>query len=111
MRTQSIEERNKPSPTASGRHSWIFSIFLSLTFFSLGGYVSFLIVNDLLKNLLDIYGDGQHWEAASAILDFIDKLVPFYFIYGGISLGLVLVTVSVKGWMMMQTRRLGDRVK
>jgi hypothetical protein len=80
------------------------AIFLSLDAFVLGGFVALLIVNRLLNSQLDVYVTAQLMPAASAILDFMDDLLPVLLIYSGILLLLVLATASVGVWLMTESR-------
>jgi hypothetical protein len=84
----------------------VLTMLLSLTAFVLGGCVTLLIVNRLLNGQLDVYTTAQSMAAASAILDFMDDLLGFYFIYGAVLLVLVLITATVWTWMATQSRTL-----
>ena len=107
MRDQSTE---KPSSEhlrmALRRRFMILATLLFLDALVLGGCIAFLIVNRLLNSQLDVYTAAQSMAAASAILDFMDDLLPVYFIYGIALLILVLGTASVWTWMVTQSRLL-----
>jgi hypothetical protein len=105
MRAYSTEERNADHlHVVPRRRFMILTMLLSLNAFVLGGCITLLIVNRLLSSQLDVYTAIQSMAAASAILDFMDDLLYFYFIYGAVLLVLVLSTASVWTWMVTQSR-------
>ena len=86
------------------RHRFLLlAMLLSLNALVLGGCITLLIVGRLLNTQLDVYVAAQSMPAASAILDFMDDLVPLYFVYSAVLLLLVLGTVSVWTWMVAQS--------
>jgi hypothetical protein len=101
----STEERNADHPSAvPRRRSVILTMLLCLNALVLGGCIALLIVGRLLNTQLDVYAATQSMAAGSAILDFMDDLLPFYFIYGAVLIILVLTTASVWTWMVSQSR-------
>jgi hypothetical protein len=75
----------------------IVSVLITLDVFVLGGLVALLLVNRLLSNLLAVYA-VHSMDAASAILDFMDDLLPYYVVCIGGLLALVLITLGVWAW-------------
>jgi hypothetical protein len=106
MATQS--NPNRPGVTPLRRFS-ILAALLALDGFILGGLVALLIVNRLLTTQLGVYVAANNMAAASAILDFMDDLVPSFFCYGAALLVAVLLTASVWTWLSTRSRamRLG----
>lgn len=107
MRDQSTEKSSAEHLRKVPRRRFVILVtLLSLNALVLGGCIALLMVNRLLNSQLDVYATAQSWPAASAILDFMDNLLPFYFIYGAVLFILVLGTVSVWTWMVAQSRLL-----
>jgi hypothetical protein len=79
----------------------ILSLLLALDAFGLGGLLTLLVVNRLLNNQLDVYL-SHSFVAAATILDFMEDLIPYYVIYGGTLLALVLTTFIA--WMWSKTK-------
>ena len=79
----------------------ILSLLLALDAFVLGGLLTLLIVNHLLNYQLGVYL-SHSFVAAATILDFKDDLIPYYMIYGGTLLALVLITFIA--WMWSSTK-------
>lgn len=106
MKTQLPAGQSKEHPrTLRQRCLAILSILLALDLFVLGGLIALLLVNRLLNNQLNIYVPHS-WAAADAILDFKDDLLPYYVVYGGTLLALILVTVSAWVWLITKSRLL-----
>jgi hypothetical protein len=107
MGDQSTE---KPSSehlrAAPHRRSVIMATLLFLDALVFGGCIALLLVNWLLNSLLDVYVAAQSMAAASAILDFMDDLLPVYLTYGVTLLILVLGTASVWTWRVTRSRLL-----
>jgi hypothetical protein len=105
LETRSTDRQStEPLRTGSRRRSLVMAILLSLDAFVLGGFVALLIVNRLLNSQLDLYVTAQLMPAASAILDFMDDLLPVLLIYSGILLLLVLATASIGVWLVTESR-------
>ena len=81
----------------------ILPILLALDTFVLGGFTALLVVNCLLDKQLAIYAP-RHMDAASAILDFMDDLIPYLVVCGATSLVLVLSTICVAVWRKARSR-------
>lgn len=75
------------------------TIMLVLDAFALGGFVTLLVVNQLLNNQLNIYAP-HNMTAASAILDFMDDLLLYFVIYAGTLLILILTTLGTWIWRL-----------
>jgi len=104
MISQSTDEQTVESFNTTSRRSFLTMMtLLSLIVFVFGGCITLLIVNSLLNSQLDAYVSTQSMAAASTILDFMEDLLLFYFLYGGILLILVLATASVVTWMKTQS--------
>jgi hypothetical protein len=93
--------------TLRQRRLAILSILLALDVFVLGGLIALLLVNHLLNNQLNIYVPHS-WAAADAILDFKDDLLPYYVVYGGTLLVLILITVSAWVWLIAKSRHIAS---
>jgi hypothetical protein len=91
----------KPIRVPRQRRLSILSLLLALDAFVLGGLLALLVVNRLLNNQLDVYL-SHSFVAAATILDFMDDLLPYYVIYGGTLLALVLTTLIA--WMWSKTK-------
>ena len=91
--------------TLRQRRLAILSILLALDVFVLGGLIALLLVNHLLNNQLNIYVPHSI-AAADTILDFKDDLLPYYVVYGGTLLALILTTVSAWVWLITKSRLL-----
>jgi len=104
MRTQSPEAQNPENSPGRRRRGLALMLLVSLTAFFLGGCITLLVVNRLLNNQLDGYAAAQNMAAASTLLDLMDDLLLFNVIYGGVLLGLVLVTAGVGVWLMTRSR-------
>ena len=81
----------------------ILRILLILNVFTFGGLVAMIIVNRLLVAQLTIYGE-TYMVAASAILDFMDDILPYLAAYIGGFLILTFATISVWLWTKVQIR-------
>ena len=104
MNTQSTAEQSLEYPfTTSRRRFLTVMILLLLIAFASGGCITLLIVNSLLNSQLDAYLSTQSMAAVSTILDFMEDLLPLYFLYGGFLLILVLIAVNVWIWMRTQS--------
>jgi hypothetical protein len=105
-----MKDQSTGMPSASQlrqvpRHRFLLlATLLSLNALVLGGCIALLIVGRLLNSQLDVYSAAQSMPAASAILDFMDDLIPLYFFYGAVLLILGLGTVSVWTWMVARSR-------
>jgi uncharacterized membrane protein len=86
-------------------------ILLIANVFTFGGLVSMLIVNRLLVAQLTIYGE-TYMAASSAILDFMDDILPYLAAYIISFLILTLATITVWIWAKahMRYRRYGVAV-
>lgn len=76
---------------------------LMLNSFMAGGLAALLLVNRLLNAQLTVYKTA-HFASASAILDFMDDLLPYLVIAIGGFLLLTFATVSVWLWTKSQSR-------
>ena len=81
----------------------ILRILLILVYFTFGGLVAMIIVNRLLVAQLSIYGD-TYMAAASAILEFLDDIVPYLGVYISGFLFLTITTISLWLWTKAQMR-------
>lgn len=103
MKTQLRNDQNKErSRVVPQRRFSTLSILLALDAFALGGVVTLLLVNRLLHNQLVIYVPHS-FAAADAILDFMDDLLPYYWVYGGGLLVLLLITANVWVWLVTKS--------
>jgi hypothetical protein len=75
----------------------VLSLLLALDAFVFGGLLTLLVVNRLLNNQLHVYL-SHSFVAAATILDFMDDLIPYYLIFGGTLLALVLTTFIAWMW-------------
>jgi hypothetical protein len=106
--------RVEPSPDQSEGKPDVFSrgrspfptILITLFALVVGGCLTLLIVSRLLQNQLAIYSSAESMDAASAILDFMDDLLPFYFLCALLLLLLLLVFFTVWIWSKTQSRLL-----
>ena len=78
-------------------------LLLALDTFVLGGFAAFLVVDRLLNDQLAHYAP-RHMDAASAILDLLDDLIPYLVVCGATSLVLVLSTICVVVWRRSRSR-------
>jgi hypothetical protein len=92
MNAQPLAGRKKGHPGLP-----VLPILLALDAFVLGGFVALLVVNGLLNDQLGVY-TPHHMDAVSAILDFMDDLIPYLVICGATFLVLVLSTICVAVW-------------
>ena len=74
---------------------------LVLTAFTLGGLVAMVIVNRLLVAQLAVYGEA-HMAAGSAMLDFMDDILPYL---AGYMVGFALLAAATLAvWIWTQLR-------
>jgi hypothetical protein len=67
----------------------------------IGGCVTLAMVNQLLNSMMQRM---VSIEARLQILDAMDHLVPYYVVYGGLLLLLIMTTISVWVWTITETR-------
>jgi hypothetical protein len=84
--------------TPRQRHLPILSVLMMLDVFVLGGVVALVLVNRLLSNQLAVYAPYS-MDAASAILDVMEDLFPYYVVCIVGLLALVLITLGVWAWL------------
>ncbi len=81
----------------------ILRVLFVLTVFILGGLVSMIVVNRLLVAQLAIYGDS-YMAASSAIIDFMDDILPYLAAsMVGFSI-MTFATISVWLWTKVELR-------
>ena len=108
MKTQLPADQSKEH---RGAPRWrglpILSILLTLDALVLGGLIALLLVNRLLNNQLSIYLPHS-MAAADTILDLKDDLLPYYVVYSGALLALMLITVSAWVWLIAKSRHIAS---
>ena len=85
------------SLTNRPRGAPVLPILLALDTLLLGGFAALLAVNRLLDAQLGVYAP-RNMDAASAILDFMDDLIPYLFVRGAALIVLALSTICVAVW-------------
>jgi hypothetical protein len=84
--------------TLRRRRPPILFVLTMLDVFVLGGAVALVLVNRQLSHQLAVYVPHS-MDAASAILDFMDDLFPYYVVCIVGLLALVLITLGVWAWL------------
>jgi hypothetical protein len=92
--------------TAAWRRFLVPVLLLGFDALVSGGCITLWIVNRLLNRQLDVYAAARSMAAASAILDFMDDLLPVYLLFAGALFALLLSTVAVWTWVTTRSRLL-----
>lgn len=85
------------------RRSPLPMLIILLIAFTMGGCLVLLIVNRLLVDQTELYVSLDSMAAASAIIDFLDDLLPLYLIFSAALLLLLVLLATVWAWTKTQS--------
>ena len=107
MRVQPTGDQDNKKPEAfPSRRPFLPTILFALIAFVLGGCMTLLITSRLLQNQLEVYSSTESMAAASAILDFMEDLLPLYLLCGSVLFLLLLVSATIWAWTKTESRLL-----
>ena len=99
MRVQpTVDQDDKNAEVFTSRRPLLPTILFALIAFILGGCMTLLITSRLLQNQLDVYSSTDSMAAASAILDFMEDLLPLYLLCGSVFFLLLVVSATIWAW-------------
>ena len=99
MKVQPTSDQDDKNPELfSSRRPLLPTILFALVAFILGGCMTLLITSRLLQNQLEIYSSSESMAAASAILDFMEDLLPLYLLCGSLFFLLLIVSATIWTW-------------